>query len=138
VIQVNDRDQVLWPPHCVQETENARILIDTALFETVIRKGQDKAYDSYSGFQDDGGHRTRMDDVLKRDGIEKVVVYGIATDYCVRATALDAVQAGYEVVVITDLCRGVDPDTSATALEEMENAGVTLSNSFDEDLIRES
>ena len=137
-IKVDDRTQVLWPPHCVQGTENAKILIDTKLFHRIIQKGQDKKFDSYSGFQDDGGQETEMDSILKQNGIEKVVVFGIATDYCVRATAIDAVQAGYEVIVIKELCRGVAPDTSTTALEEMEKAGVIVTDLFDIDIIKSS
>ena len=137
-IKVDDRTQVLWPPHCVQGTENAKILIDTKLFHKIIRKGQDKEFDSYSGFQDDGGQKTVMDSILKQNGIEKVVIYGIATDYCVRATAIDAVQAGYKVIVIKELCRGVAADTSTTALEEMEKAGVIVTDLFDINMIKSS
>ena len=72
----------------------------------------DPQYDSYSGFQDDGGKKTDMEAMLKQDGINKVVVYGIATDYCVRATALDAAAAGYKVIMIKNLSRGVAAETS--------------------------
>jgi len=135
VIQVDDRTQVLWPPHCVQGAANAEILLDTNLFHSIVRKGQHRQFDSYSGFQDDGGQKTEMDPILKRTGIEKVVVYGIATDYCVKATAIDAIQAGFEVIVIKDLCRGVAPDTSADALEEMEKEGVIITDKLDIDRI---
>jgi nicotinamidase/pyrazinamidase len=125
-IEIYGRTQVLWPPHCVQGTENARILIDNNLFIAIIQKGRDKRFESYSAFQDDQGQKTEMDSILKRNGIKKVVTYGIATDYCVRATALDAVQAGYKVIVIEDLCRGVALDTSKRALEEMKKNGVFI------------
>ena len=138
VIEVDGRTQVLWPPHCVQGTENAGILIDTELFERVVQKGQDKLFDSYSGFQDDGGKKTEMNGLLKQYGIQKVLVYGIATDYCVKATAIDALQSGYEVVVFKDLCRGVDPETSAAALVEMDEAGVLVTDLPDIDMIRSS
>ena len=136
VIKIDDRAQVLWSPHCVQGTENARILVDNNLFLATVQKGRDKWYDSYSGFQDDGGQKTEMDAILRRNGIEKVVVYGIATDYCVRATAIDAAQAGYEVIMIEDLCRGVAPDTSKKALEEMKKAGVIILDKLDIDKIK--
>lgn len=126
VIKIDGRTQVLWPPHCVQHTENADILIDKDMFAAVVKKGQNAKYDSYSGFQDDGGQKTDMDKVLKENGIKNLIVYGIATDYCVKATAIDAVDAGYNVTVITGLCKGVAPDTSAKALAEMEEKGVTL------------
>ncbi len=137
-IQVDNRTQILWPPHCIQGTENAEILLDKQLFHSIVPKGQNKRFDSYSGFQDDGGQKTEMDSILKQNGIEKLVVYGLATDYCVKATAIDAAQAGYEVIVIKELCRGVAPDSSIAALEEMEKAGVIVTNLFDIDMIKNS
>lgn len=130
-IKIDDRTQVLWPPHCVQGTENARVLPDNNLFLAIVKKGQDLRFDSYSAFQDDGGHKTELDSILKRNEIGTVVVYGIATDYCVQATALDAVANGYKVIVIEDLCRGVAPDTSTQALEKMKKEGVVLMKALD-------
>jgi len=134
VIKVNGKTQVLWPPHCVQGTENARVLVDNNLFLAIVKKGKDPRYDSYSGFQDDGGHKTEMDEILKRNGITKVIVYGIATDYCVKATAIDAANAGYKVMVIESLCRGVAPDTSKAAIQEMKGKGITIVKDFDPNL----
>ncbi len=125
-IQLEGRTQVLWPPHCVQNTANAEILLDNNLFVAVVKKGKDKRYDSYSGFQDDGGAKTEMDQILKKNGIRELIVYGIATDYCVKATAIDAVEAGYKVTVVESLCKGVAPETTAKALEEMKAKGVVL------------
>jgi nicotinamidase/pyrazinamidase len=130
-IQIDNRTQVLWPPHCVQGTENARVLPDNNLFLAIVKKGQDPRFDSYSAFQDDGGRKTEMDSILKRNEIGVVVVYGIATDYCVKATALDALANGYKVIVIEDLCMGVAPDTSAKAWEEMKEKGVILMKQAD-------
>jgi nicotinamidase/pyrazinamidase len=130
-IDVDDRIQILWPPHCVQGTENAKILLDEDMFHTIIKKGQNEWFDSYSGFQDDGGQKTELDSILRRTGIEKLVVYGLATDFCVKATALDAKKAGYHVILIKNLCRGVDPETTSTALKEMEDAGVIVVDSLD-------
>ena len=126
VIQLEGRNQVLWPPHCVQNTANAEILLDNKLFAAVVQKGKDKQYDSYSGFQDDGGAKTEMDQILKKHGIQELIVYGIATDYCVKATAIDAADAGYKVTVVEGLSKGVAPDTTAKALEEMKAKGITL------------
>jgi nicotinamidase/pyrazinamidase len=126
VIEVGRKKQVLWPPHCVQETENAKLLLDEAMFAAIVQKGKDKRYDSYSGFQDDGGAKTELNQLLKKAGIGEVIVYGLATDYCVKATALDAVKSGYRVTVIENLCRGVAPDTTLKALEEMRQSGVTI------------
>ncbi len=125
-IQLQERTQVLWPPHCVQKTENAKVLLDNNLFVTIVRKGKDKRYDSYSGFQDDGGAKTEMDQVLQKNGIHELIVYGIATDYCVKATAIDAADAGYKVTVAEGLSKGVAPDTTAKALEEMQARGIKL------------
>jgi nicotinamidase/pyrazinamidase len=136
VIQHHGKDQVLWPPHCVQKTPGAEILLDNKLFKAVVKKGMDPQYDSYSGFQDDGGKKTEMDKILKQDKITKVVVYGIATDYCVRATALDAVAAGYEVIMIKNLSRGVTPDTSQKALDEMKAKGVAVLDDLDLERIK--
>jgi nicotinamidase/pyrazinamidase len=131
VIEINGKKQVLWPPHCVQGTENARVLIDNNLFMAIVKKGQDRRFDSYSGFQDDGGAPTELEKILKRNGIQRVVIYGIAIDYCVKATALDAARAGFKVIVVKKLCRGVAPDTSAQAIEEMKSQGITILDTFD-------
>ncbi len=136
VIKLHGKDQVLWPPHCVQNTPGAEILLDKKLFKAVVKKGMDPQYDSYSGFQDDGGKKTEMDKILKKDKIKKVVVYGIATDYCVRATALDAVVAGYKVIMIKNLSRGVAPDTSQKAIDEMKAKGVVVLDDLDIEKIK--
>jgi nicotinamidase/pyrazinamidase len=91
-----------------------------------VKKGKDKRFDSYSGFKDDGGATTGMDELLRRYGIKELIIYGIATDYCVKATAIDAADAGYTVTVIEGLCRGVAPETTAVALQEMKERGIKL------------
>jgi nicotinamidase/pyrazinamidase len=131
VIKLHGRDQVLWPPHCVQKTPGAELLLDNKLFKAVVKKGMDPEYDSYSGFQDDGGKKTEMDGILKKDGIKKIVVYGIATDYCVRATAMDAAAAGYKVIMIKNLSRGVAPETSQKAIHEMKAKGIIILDDLD-------
>jgi nicotinamidase/pyrazinamidase len=136
VIQLRGKDQVLWPPHCVQKTPGAEILLDPKIFKAVVKKGTDPQYDSYSGFQDDGGKKTQLDRLLKKDHIKKLIVYGIATDYCVRATVLDGVAAGYKVVMIKNLSRGVAPDTSQKALEEMKAKGVLVLDDLDLEKIK--
>jgi len=136
VIKLHGKDQVLWPPHCVQKTAGAEILLDKKLFKAVVKKGMDAKYDSYSGFQDDGGKKTEMDKILKKDQIKKLVVYGIATDYCVRATALDAVTAGYKVIFVKNLSRGVAPETSQKAMGEMKAKGVVILDDLDLEKIK--
>ena len=126
VIKIEGRQQVLWPPHCIQDSPNARILMDEALFTAIVKKGMDPAFDSYSGFFDDGKKDTGLADILKDAGIKKLVIYGLATDYCVKATVMDARMLGFDVTLIKDLCRGVAPETTAAALEEMKAAGVDI------------
>ncbi len=120
------RTQVLWPNHCVQGTPGAKVLLDKALFVKVVRKGMNPKYDSYSGFKDDGGAKTGLENILKAAGVKTLIVYGIATDYCVKATVMDGLAAGFKVVVVKDLCRGVAPKTSAAAWQAMKKAGAVL------------
>jgi nicotinamidase/pyrazinamidase len=116
----------MWPPHCVQNTSGAEILIaaEGPGSTKTVRKGMDPKFDSYSGFADDGGRKTDLDDLLQQDGIKRLIIYGLATDYCVKATVLDALEAGYQVEVMTALCRGVSPETTESAIEEMKQKGV--------------
>jgi len=129
-VEINGKPRVLWPPHCIQGTEGARILIDNNLFLGVIKKGQNPLFDSYSGFQDDGGEETELHSILQLHCIDILIIYGIATDYCVKATALDAINYGYKVIVIQELSRGVAPDTSRNAIREMRNRGVRIHTTF--------
>ncbi len=131
VIKIRGKDQVLWPPHCIQNTSGAEILLDKKLFKAFVKTATDPQFEGYSGFQDDGGKKTDLDHLLKKDKVRKVIVYGIATDYCVRATSLDAVAAGYQVTLIKSLCRGVAPDTTQKALEEMNSRGVVILEEID-------
>ncbi len=126
VIDLNGTDQILWPPHCVQNTANAEVLVDNRLFEAIVKKGMDPMYDSYSGFFDDGGHDTGLDALLKTYDITDLIMFGLTTDYCARATAMDARSLGYGVRLIRDLCRGVAPDTTRNAFEKMAEAGVKI------------
>ena len=134
-IEIDGKSQVLWPPHCIQGTQNAGVLVNNNLFLAVVKKGKNPKYDSYSGFQDDGGEKTEMNQILKRNGIQKVIVYGIATDYCVKATAVDAANAGYKVIVVEELCRGVAPKTTAAALKEMKEKGIKTVKELDQVII---
>lgn len=126
VIEIDGRPQVMWPPHCVQNTPGADILIVAEGSVETVRKGMDTEFDSYSGFADDGGRKTALDRVLKKDGIKNLIIYGLATDYCVKATAIDAVDSGYKVTVFEGLSKGVAPETTAQALEEMRAKGIII------------
>lgn len=91
-----------------------------------MQKGKDKNHDSYSGFRDDGGSATELNGLLQHRRLTALIVYGIATDYCVKATAEDGAKAGYRVTVVETLCRGVAPDTTAAALKALRAAGVAV------------
>lgn len=115
-----------WPVHCVGGTFGAEYdeVFDTRRVTHHLKKGQGKpAYSLFEGMTDDG--RTAAD-ILDEHGIRDIDVVGIATDYCVRASALDALRAGRAVRVLTDLIAGVHPDSSAAALAEIETAGARL------------
>ncbi|HEU0168727.1 MAG TPA: nicotinamidase [Chloroflexota bacterium] len=114
-----------WPPHCVQGTRGAEFhpALHQERIREVVRKGVDVATDGYSGFAG-----TNLTERLRARGITRVVVCGLATDYCVRATALEALSAGFRAAVVTDAVAAVNvnPDDGATALAEMRAAGVEL------------
>lgn len=114
-----------WPVHCEVGTagEAFHPALDQAPLEAVFLKGEHRA--AYSGFEgvDDTG--TGLADWLRARGVTEVDVCGIATDHCVRATALDAAREGFATRVLLDLCAGVAPETTAAALAELEAAGVT-------------
>jgi len=119
-----------WPAHCVADTAGAAShpALDTSVIEEWFRKGQHAA--AYSGFEgaaeEPGGRHTPLADWLHRRGVTEVDVVGIATDHCVRATALDAMTAGFHTRVLLDLTAGVAKETTDAALEELQDAGVEL------------
>jgi len=123
--------QVMWPAHCVQNTRGAELhhALDRNLITEVFQKGTDPSIDSYSGFYDNGHRKaTGLGDWLKQRDIKDLFVMGLATDYCVKFTTLDARQLGFNVSLVVDGCRGVnlEPDDSAKAIEEMRAAGATI------------
>ncbi len=130
-IDIDGHSQIMWPAHCVQGTAGATILLANDLIEQVIQKGSDPRFDSYSGFADDGGKQTGLDEILRRNGVTDLVVYGLATDFCVKFTVIDALAAGYRVTLLPDLCRGVAPDSTDAALDEMQANGAIIGQSSD-------
>jgi nicotinamidase/pyrazinamidase len=126
ITTVDGRTQVLWPAHCVQGTENARVLIDNRLFLAIVRKGQDHRFDSYSAFRDDGGRETEMENVLIANDVGPLVIFGLATDYCVKATAFDALLRGHEVIIVKTLCRGIESASSVAAFETLKEKGARM------------
>ena len=126
------QDGGIWPVHCVQETWGARLHPQLSVRGPVVQKGA-HGEDGYSGFSmrnPTGGLPipTELDATLSQGGARRLVVVGLATDYCVKATALDGVRLGYETAVLLDAVRAVNlqPGDGDGALDELESAGVTL------------
>ncbi|MEQ9102566.1 MAG: bifunctional nicotinamidase/pyrazinamidase [Imperialibacter sp.] len=131
VIDLNGLPQIMWPVHCVQGSKGAEFAsdLDTSKFKKVFRKGTDATIDSYSGLFDNGKRKsTGLGEYLKAEGVEKVTVVGLAADYCVKFTALDAKEFGFEVVLPKAGTRAVNlqQDDFEKALEELERAGVEV------------
>ncbi|RQW63501.1 bifunctional nicotinamidase/pyrazinamidase [Vibrio viridaestus] len=123
--------QIVWPVHCVQESDGAKFIesLQTNKIDHVVHKGTHVDVDSYSGFFDNQKiNDTGLAEHLRSQGIDKVYVTGLATDYCVKFTALDAVELGFETYVITDATKGVNmsPGDVEAALQVMAGAGCTL------------
>lgn len=125
IIDHGGQPQVLWPVHCVQNTPGAEFV--RFWTKNVFQKGIDPEIDSYSGFFDNGKRRaTGLGDFLKEQLVDQVYITGVATDYCVKFTALDAKALGFGTNVIVDACRGVNlqPGDADQALYEMRQAGI--------------
>jgi nicotinamidase/pyrazinamidase len=126
--------QVLWPVHCVQDTEGAKFHtdLDVAKINRVFPKGTDPSIDSYSGFFDNGKRKeTGLGAFLHEQGVDHVFIVGLATDYCVRATAVDARALGFQVTLVEDGCRGVELNAGDVerALADMRGEGIEISKS---------
>ncbi len=140
VIDLEGLSQVLWPDHCVQDTHGAEFVapIEASSLRAVFRKGQNRDVDSYSGFFDNGRRAaTGMGDWLKEQGVTSVDVLGLATDYCVKFTALDAASLGFETRLLLTGCRGVNiqPGDDARAVQAMRDAGVAIVEGPSEQMI---
>ncbi|CNF09613.1 bifunctional nicotinamidase/pyrazinamidase [Yersinia bercovieri] len=128
---LNGLSQVWWPVHCVQHTPGAdwHPQLQQKAITATFRKGQDPDVDSYSAFFDNGQRsKTALDDWLQQQGIERLYIMGLATDYCVKYSVLDALSLGYQTTVISDGCRGVNlqPQDSQQAFDVMSKAGADL------------
>jgi nicotinamidase/pyrazinamidase len=128
-IELAGLSQILWPVHCVQNTPGAELHagLDRSRIVRVFRKGMDPNVDSYSGFFDNGRRAsTGLDDYLKGRGVSDVYVCGLATDYCVKFTALDAVGLGFKTHLVEDACRGVElrEGDVRRAIQQMREQGV--------------
>ncbi|MEB2779932.1 bifunctional nicotinamidase/pyrazinamidase [Algoriphagus sp. C2-6-M1] len=131
VIKLCGLSQILWPLHCVQGSEGTEFHeeLNPIRWKAIFQKGKNPEVDSYSGFFDNARREdTGLGDFLQNEGIMNVFVTGLAQDYCVKFTALDAVSLGFKTYLITDATRAVNlaPEDGDRALEELRNAGVIL------------
>ncbi len=131
VIELNGLSQMLWTIHCVNDSYGAEFHHDLKVekITKIFQKGTDKEIDSYSGFFDNGHRKsTGMGDYLKEQGVTELHIMGLATDYCVKFTALDAIDLGFSVKLIVEGCRGVNLEEgdAAKALTTMKEKGVEL------------
>ena len=130
-IELAGLPQTLWPPHCIQGSQGADFPgdLDSHRFARIFHKGTDPEIDSYSGFYDNGHRKsTGLADYLREQGITETYILGLATDYCVKFTALDSVRERFSTHVLVEGCRGVELHTGDIdrALDEMRNAGVWI------------
>lgn len=131
IVDLDGVRQILWPDHCVQDSLGADFHrdLDRGLLHTVFRKGVDRNLDSYSAFFDNDHRRsTGLGEHLRSIGVESVWLMGLATEYCVKFSALDAAGLGFRTAVIPDGCRGIDlkPGDIDRAWQELRDAGVRL------------
>ena len=122
-------DQVMWPTHCVQNTHGAKFhpKLKVATTDHIVDKGTKTNVDSYSGFFDNSkGSETELRAYLKHQGISEVYVVGVAFDYCVGSTAIDAADCGFTAYVVEDCTKSVTPDGAAAMKEKLRAAGVTV------------
>ena len=136
IIMLHGIEQILWPHHCIQNTNGAAFHrdLDQSKFHKVIQKGMNPEVDSYSGFLDnDYQSPTGLDDYLQEKNVDEVYITGLATDYCVKYTAIDAIDHGYTTYVIKDACRGIDlnPGDIQQSYDDMNAKGVILISSAD-------
>ena len=134
IIELGGLPQVLWPDHCVRGTWGAQFApgLDLAKIQKVIHKGTDPEIDSYSTFFDNAHRKaTGLEEYLRSLGVDEIFIAGLATDYCVRFSSLDALQCGFKVNVLIDGCRGVElnPGDVEKAVVEMRSAGAKIRTS---------
>lgn len=134
IVFINGREQILWPEHCIQNTKGAQFhpLLEINHKMKIFRKGEDPLIDSYSAFYDNFHLRsTGLCEFLRDKKVDTTYLCGLATDYCVKFSALDALSVGFKVYVVVDGCHGVnlDKDDSEKAFKEMEEKGAILIHS---------
>lgn len=136
VIDLHGTPQIMWPDHCVQNTRGADFItgLNTQIIDHIIYKGTNPEIDSYSGFFDNERKQsTGLELYLKENGLRDIYIVGLATDYCVKFTALDAASLGFNTWVIQDGCRGVNMNEGDVdkAYAEMKQAGCHIISAAD-------
>ena len=129
IINVNGVDQVLWPDHCIQNSYGSDFpeQLDISKLAKVVYKGSDANIDSYSGFFDNGHFRsTGLSDYLKSKDVNKIDYVGLATDYCLKYTAIDSVSEGFKTRVLINCIKGIEEKGCELALNEMKSKGIEL------------
>ncbi|MBI4398615.1 MAG: bifunctional nicotinamidase/pyrazinamidase [Candidatus Omnitrophica bacterium] len=130
-ILLNGLQQILWPDHCVENTIGAQLVrgLETRKINKIFKTGMDMEIDSFSGFYDNGHSKpSGLGEYLSGKKVQEIFIAGLATDYCVKNTALDAVMLGFKTTVIEDACRGMNLHEKDTqyALDEMRRKGVSI------------
>jgi len=110
-----------WPKHCVQNTPGAEFVVELPADAVIISKATEPDKEAYSGFEG-----TNLAEILRKNGVKRVYICGVATEYCVRATALDAVKHGFETYLLRDAVKGIRPEDEERTLKELEQAGVRI------------
>jgi nicotinamidase/pyrazinamidase len=134
-IDLNGLPQILWTIHCVKDSYGSEFVkeLNAEKIDHITYKGTDVGIDSYSGFFDNGRRKsTDLDDFLKSKGVTEVYILGLATDYCVKFTAIDAASLGYTTHLVLEGCRGVNLNEGDVdkAIQEMKEAGIHIIEDF--------
>lgn len=130
-ILLNNLEQILWPIHCVQHTPGAEFAakLNSAKIDKIFYKGTDQNIDSYSAFFDNEHRKsTGLAEFLREKKVRDIFIAGLATDYCVKYSALDGAKLGFNIFVVADACKGVNlqPNDTTNAINEMQQAGAKI------------
>ena len=129
IIKINNLDQMLWPDHCIKNSKGSEFpeKLDSHKIHKIFYKGVDSNIDSYSGFYDNGKIRsTGLSNFLKKSNINQVDIVGLATDYCVKYSSIDAYNEGFKTKVLCSCVRGISVQTTEIAFKEMKDMGISI------------
>ena len=129
IIKINNLDQMLWPDHCIKDSKGSEFpkKLNSHKIHKIFYKGVDSDIDSYSGFYDNGKIRsTGLSNFLKKSNINQVDIVGLATDYCVKYSSIDAYNEGFKTKVLCSCVRGISVQTTETAFKEMKDKGISI------------